>query len=303
MPLTLAFPAPAAPMSDVPGLAVLARIAAETDLDDGVRVAGALVPVPSGHGRLVTTALADALHARYFRGQKLSQPDNLGPSARKVRGDDRTFRADSPVVGRRGDAFCQRLAGTLHPDFFRRDGWRFAYRTSAGVPSFVVTSGSAARDTASCFLHLQPGTAPEVFARLVTTLDGYGVGFRAELAGDQAACHRTDAAVVTVCRSDASALARVALRVQQSLPFALAPSVPAFTRQLAPGIALADEPGPATTFGRHRCRLVAAGLVAAGHGAGPAARRQAVLQTLAQAGLDPVALHLNPGSSDVDLRR
>ncbi|HEV7870451.1 MAG TPA: T3SS effector HopA1 family protein [Modestobacter sp.] len=297
MPLTLAFPAPAAPMSDVPGLAVLARIAEETDLDDGVRIAGELVPVPSGHGRLVTTALADALHARYFRG------DGPGPSAPKVRGEDRTVGAESPVAGRRGYDFCRRLADTLRPDLFRRAGWRFTYRISAGSPSFVVTLGSAARDTASCFLHLQPGTAPEVFARLVTALDGYGLDFRAELAGDPAGCIRTDTAVVTVDRSAASALARLALRMQQRAPFALAPSVPAFTRQLAPGVALADEPGPDSPFGRHRCRLVAAGLVAAGHGAGPAARRAAVLRTLTAAGLDPVALHLNPGSRDVDLRR
>jgi hypothetical protein len=56
-------------MSRIPGLDVLARIAEETDLDDGIRVAGEFVPVPSGSGRLVTTALADALHARYFRGE------------------------------------------------------------------------------------------------------------------------------------------------------------------------------------------------------------------------------------------
>jgi hypothetical protein len=202
--------------------------------------------------------------------------------------------------GRRGDAFCRRLADALRPEFFCRDGWRFAYRTAAGVPSFVVSAGTPAGDTASCFLHLQPGTAPEVFARLVSALDGYGVGFRAELAGDPASCVRTDTAVVTVDRSDASALARLALRVHQRSPFALAPAVPAFTRRLAPGIALADEPGPGpgTTFGRHRCRLVAAGLVAAGPGAGPAGRRAAVLELLARAGLDPAALHLNPGNPE-----
>ncbi|TFV87179.1 T3SS effector HopA1 family protein [Blastococcus sp. CT_GayMR16] len=284
MPLALDFPAPAGPMTAVPALDLLARITEETDLDDGVRVAGDLVAVPRGPGRLMTTALADALHARYFRGIA------------------RASGAESPG-GRRGDAFCRRLADALRPDFLRRDGWRFSYRTAAGVPSFVITVGAAAPDRASCFLHLQPSTAPEVFARLVTALDGYGVGFRAELAGDPAACAPSDTAVVTVARSDASALARVALRVHQRSPFVLAAAVPGFTRQLAPGIALADEPGTGTPFGRHRCRLVAAGIVAAGHGAGPAARRESVLRTLSAACLDPVALHLNPGACDVDLSR
>jgi hypothetical protein len=284
MPHTLVFPAPPAPMSDVPGLAVLARIVEETDLDDGVRVAGELVAPPPRSGRLVTSALTEALHARYFQ-------------------DDRTFGAGRPGRARRGADFCRRVTEALQPEFFRGDDWRFAYRTTAGMPSFVVAAGPSAGDATSCFLHLRPGTAPEVFARLITAIDGYGVAFRAELAGDPDACVRADAAVVTVARGDASTLARVALRVQQRAPFALAPSVPAFTRQLAPGIALADEPGPGTTFGRHRCRLVAAGLLAAGPGAGLSARRAAVLKTLERVGLDPTALHLNPGSREIDVSR
>ena len=277
MPLTLTVPS--APMSSNPALTALARIIEETELDDGVRVAGELVEAAAEHGRLLTTALADALHTRYFRG--LSAP--------RVQ------------AGRRGDDFCRRLAAALHPDFFRGDDWRFSYRTSDDGPAFVVASGSPARDSASCFLHLQPGTAAEVFARLLIALDGYGLGFRAELAGDPAACVRTDTAVVTVRRSDVATLVRAARRLQQRSPFALVASVPAFTRQLAPGVALADDPGPGTSFGRHRCGLIAAGLVTAGQGAGPAARREAVLQTLANAGLDPAALHLNPGSREFEV--
>lgn len=268
MPLTIV--APAAPMSAVPALDVLAQIADEVEWDGDVRVAGELV-----RGRFLTTALADALHARHFRG---------------VHGSSRPA-----APGRRGSDFCRRLAGALPP----AGTGRFAYRIAAGVPSFVLTSNPPAGAATSCFLHLSPGTAPEVFARLIGALDGYGIGFHAELAGDPAACRRADAAVVTVARGDAAALARAAVRLEQRAPFALAPSVPAFTRQLAPGVGLADEPGSGTTFGRHRCRLVAAGLVAAGPGAGAAGRHAAVLDRLVAAGLDPAAPHLDPGSTEV----
>jgi hypothetical protein len=283
MTAALAFPTPAGPMSRVPSLDVLTRITEETDLGDGVRIAGELVPVTACHDRLLATALTDALHTRYFRGTA------------------RTFGTESPEGGRRGHDFCHRLADTLQPYLFRRDGWRFSYRTTDGVPSFAITAGTVGGETASCFLHLRPGTAPDLFARVVTALDGYGLGFRAELAGDHDACLRSDAAVITVGRDDVPALARVALRLGERAPFALAPSVPAFTRQIAPGVALADQPGPGTSFGRHRCRLVAAGLVAAGHGAGPADRRAAVLEALHSAGLDPAALHLNQGNADFRL--
>jgi hypothetical protein len=283
MSAALAFPTPDGPMSRVPSLDVLTRISEETELGDGVRIAGDLVPVTACHDRFVTTALTDAIYARYFRA-------SLG-----------TFGTESPQ-GRRGRDFCRRLADTLQPYLFRRDAWRFSYRTTGGVPSFVVAAGGPVDgEAATCFLHLQPGTAPDLFARAVTTLDGYGLGFRAELAGDPDACRRTDAAVLTVRRDDIPAVARVALRLGERAPFALAPSVPAFTRQIAPGVAIADHPGSGTSFGRHRSRLIAAGLVAAGHGAGPAHRRAAVLAALRKAGLDPAALHLNPGNAEFRL--
>jgi hypothetical protein len=281
MSTALAFPTPDGPMSQVPSLDVLDRISEETELGDGVRVAGELIPITARHDGLLTTALTDAIHARYFR---------------RTTG---TFHTDCRRPGRRGRDFCQRLADTLQPYLFRRDAWRFSYRTTDGVPSFVVAAGNAVDgEAATCFLHLQPGTAPDLFARVVTTLDGYGLDFRAELAGDPDACRRADAAVLTVRREDVPAVARVALRLGERAPFALAPSVPAFTRQIAAGVALADHPGHHTSFGRHRSRLIAVGLVAAGHGAGRAHRRAAVLASLTRAGLDPAALHLNPGNPD-----
>jgi hypothetical protein len=293
MSVVLSFPAPAGPMSRVPSLDVLTRIVEETDLGDGVRIGGELVPVTACHDRLVTTALTDALHARYFHG---------GLSVPRIRSEGRTSGSGRPGVGRRGGDFCRRLADTLQPYLFRRDGWLFAYRTSAGVPSFTVAAGGEIRgDTASCFLHLHPGTAPDLFARVITAVDGYGLAFRAELAGDSEACLRADAAVVTVRRDELSTVARVALRLSERTPFALIGSVPAFTRQIAPGVALADRPGNGASFGRSRFRLVAAGLVAAGHGAGPIARRAAVLTQLTAAGLDPAALHLNPGNPEFRL--
>ncbi len=287
MPLTLDEPPPAAPLSRGPWDDLLTRIAEETELDGSVRVAGKLLPVPR-NCRLAVAALADALHARYVR-----------PGAAPYTA--RPFRA--------GGSACARLAAALHPEFLGRDGWTFTYRSESGVPVLVLTSGGgpgrtqARRARASCFLDLNPGIAPEAFALLVTTLDGHGLGLRAELRGDPAFPERVGAAVITVARSDAAAVVRVALRMRERSPLAVGGSVAAFTRELAPGIGLADEPEGGPDLGRHRCRLIAAALLAAGSGAGPAARRDAVLRTLVDAGLDPAALHLNPGSPEFRLDR
>jgi len=282
MPVAVKEPPPAG-LSRSPWIALLARIADEVELDGSVRVAGELLPLPRGGRRLVADSLADALYARYFRFP-------AGPHL-----------APRPAKHRRGGDACLRLADALPPEFLGRDGWTFAYRTESGVPHFAVTAGERTAERASCFLDLAPAIAPEVFGRLVTALDGYGLGFRAELRGDPGFPERIGSVIVTVARTDAPALARVALRLRQRSPFVFGGSVPAFTRLLAPGIAIADEPGDGTDVGRHRCRVVAAGLVAAGPGAGPGERRAAILQALTDACLDPAALHLNPGNPEFRL--
>ncbi|MCW2636607.1 MAG: hypothetical protein JWQ99_2974, partial [Blastococcus sp.] len=250
-PLTLDEPPPATPRSHIPWIALLTRIAEETELDGSVRIAGDLLPVPSG--RRPATALTDALLARYVRSP---------PHARRA--------APMPTAGRGAAQACARLASALRPQFFGRDGWTFTYRDESGVPAFVVGAGTdpvAARG--SCFLDLTPRVAPEVFAQLVTTLEGYGIGFRAELRGDPWFPDQVRAAVVTVARDSVAALVHIVLRTTERSPLLVGDSVPAFTRAVAPGIGLADEPHDGTPFDRHRCRLIAAALVAAGPAAGP----------------------------------
>jgi hypothetical protein len=285
VPLTLTGSTPAPALHRAPWAALLTRIAEETELGPGgVHVAGRQLPVRDGR-RLLTTVLTDALHEQYFLAARAS-----GAEPPRVR-------------GRRGKEFFGRLADALGPQFLGSTGWRLAYRTASGTPFFVVT-GSAVRGghtAASCFLDLHAGTAPEVFARLVTTLEGYGLGFDARLAGDPAACGRADSAVVTVARGELPIVARIGLRLRERLPFAFGSRVPAFTRPVTPGIALADEPRSGGDFGRERCRVIANGLAMAAPGAGAAERRAAVLRSLTDACLDPAALHLEPGNPEFEL--
>ncbi|MCW2700356.1 MAG: hypothetical protein JWQ45_1891 [Blastococcus sp.] len=284
MHLAIDDPPPAAPLPRGPWADLLARIADEVVLDGSVRIAGELVSARIGC-RLLTAALSDALHERYFR----SSPSLRGPRA---------------TTGRGGGGTVTRIALALRQQFLGRDGWTFRYGSAAGVPVFVVAAGGGPGNVAtSVFLDLTPAIAPEVFARMVTTLEGYGLGFRAELRGESAYPERLGAAVVTVARPHAAAVARIALRMRERSPLTFGTSVAPFTRPLAPGIGLADEPGNGMDFGRHRCRLIASALVAAGPGAGPAQRRAAVVQGLIDAGLDPAALHLNPGHREVPTGR
>ena len=210
---------PPAPMSAVPALAIL-----DPDRRRGRprrrRPRPALAPTSACHDRLLTTALADLSRA-------LTSAESTGLSC-----------AGSPA---RRDGGAATSAGgsadALQPELVRRDGWRFSlpHRRRRAVLRGRRGQRPRRRVPRAASSTSQPGTAPEVFARLVTTLDGYGIGLprRAGRRPGRLPCART-APSSPCARDDAPTVARVALRLQQRAPFALAPSVPAFARQIAP---------------------------------------------------------------------
>lgn len=112
---------------------------------------------------------------------------------------------------------------------------------------------------------------------------------------------RPDRAVLYLTR-DAFPAATPAIRdAHATLEDAFVPHVPRLTRLLAPGLALADDPGTGDSFGQHCCALVADAV--SGDGAGsvdPEERVAAIVAHLAAAGLDPARPYLrSAGDEDV----
>jgi hypothetical protein len=125
-----------------------------------------------------------------------------------------------------------------------------------------------------------------VLARLVADLDAKGLPFTAGLLLTTA--DRPDAATVCAARARIDGVAALVLR---RAPGAVAAPVPAFTLALAPGVAIADDPDDGSDFGMHRCRAVAAGLLAAGPAATAGSRLAAVRWSLSASGVDPRSPH------------
>ena len=77
-------------------------------------------------------------------------------------------------------------------------------------------------------------------------------------------------------------------------------ATPVFTKVLAPGIGLAEDPGEKLSFGEHRCRILADGLVSAQEqGRRALADRMAIVQArFAEAEVDLERPFLKPGSTD-----
>ena len=337
MSLTLDAPPAAAPVGAWTGL--LTRIAAETQVGvDGFRLGTDVVPVAGrrghGHRQVLIGTLTHALYQRFYHhhatphlaGGALDAVDKRPASARgdaqfcrrltEALGDRHYWEPGWRVVERTdsGAAVVERADLRLHvtaEEFTEGDGGalvRFpADRPWASTGFHVVTGTTGpvqrADGLARVYLHLLPSTAPEVFARLVAALDAEGLHFTAKVLNDPLAFGRPDSAVVYVARELVPVVVRAVVAERGRASSSFGRSVPAFTREVLPGVAVADDPGPGTSFGQHRCCSIAAGIVAAGPGAGPAERLAAVVDALTGDGLDVSALHLGPGRDEFELGR
>jgi hypothetical protein len=118
--------------------------------------------------------------------------------------------------------------------------------------------------------------------------------FRLKVASEPPSYTRCDAGVLYTLCSEYNTVVAVVANVHRELALALKPATPAYTKPLAPGLGLAEDPSGGTeSFGQSRCQLLAEAIV---DGAGNV---DAVAERFAQAGIDLDRPYLNPGSADV----
>jgi len=163
-------------------------------------------------------------------------------------------------------------------------GWHHAPGAKPHAPS---TPG-----TARAYWHLcREGALPAV--RALRLLDEQGLSYHFKVLNDPGQFVRCDAAVLYAPRESMGDPALAAFC--RALAPWLRPGTPAFARPVAKGVALADDPGGGESFGLHRCRLAAQGLLAAQRDGRD--RLAAMEEELRKAGLD--APHLAPGRSEI----
>lgn len=140
-----------------------------------------------------------------------------------------------------------------------------------------------------------------LFVHSVTKrLNGAGIAFRMKVLDDRDAYVRCDAGILYVQAEDYSSAAPVLHAVYSDVAGHLMDKVPVFTKRLAPGLALAEDPGTGRSFGLHRCRILAEGILRA-HELGRRSqdeRLEVVVDHFQSAGVNLCAPYLNPGSVD-----
>ena len=122
-------------------------------------------------------------------------------------------------------------------------------------------SASAGRIVVRLYWNLTAeGAVP--FVRAATKrLNEAGVAFRLKVLSDPELFSRCDAAVIYLPREDYQRLDKVMTAIYSTVREHLKPDIPVFTKGLAQGVGLAEDPANGDSFGMSRCRLVASGVV------------------------------------------
>jgi hypothetical protein len=124
--------------------------------------------------------------------------------------------------------------------------------------------------------------------------------FRFKVLSDPDSYERCDAAVIYIPADGYMEVAPIVEQIHGRISAVLRPATPVFTKRLAPGLGLAEDPPGGHSFGMHRCGLVADGLIVAHSETAPLLeeRVEFVISRFAEAGINIDAPFLNPGSTD-----
>jgi hypothetical protein len=146
------------------------------------------------------------------------------------------------------------------------------------------------------YFSVRPDSVAAVLRVLTVALASHAMRFVLKCPLHPSHYLRADALVLYVERSSAAAAETLARQAAFETAGRLRSSRPALTRALAPGVSMADDPGPDTSFGEHRCRLLAPAVRSLMET--PAASIDEALArlqgALANAGVDPARPWLSP---------
>jgi len=110
------------------------------------------------------------------------------------------------------------------------------------------------------YWNLRAEAAVKYMASATRLFNESRVPFRTKVLSDPRSYSRADAGVLYVEQRATSRIVPTIRRLYELIKEGLRDDVPMFTKKLAPGLGLAEDPGSGLSFGQSRCTLVAQGL-------------------------------------------
>lgn len=173
------------------------------------------------------------------------------------------------------------------------------------APGYYMAIGDRDLDAGApitrIYFNLDDAGAVALVRSVTTILNEGRVPFRLKIADHPSRFDRCDSGVLYARRRDRARLWPLLRIVRARLGARIGATVPAFTKQIAPGIAAADEPRSGESFGMDRCRLAARGLIRAAMKcrSGPGERIAEIERAFAERELDLRQPFLNPQTRDI----
>jgi hypothetical protein len=177
------------------------------------------------------------------------------------------------------------------------------------IPGFYFAFGNGAqqdeRDMSDplvrLYWHLTADAAVQYMAVTTSLFNRAGIPFRTKVLSDPASYVRADAGVLYLERCWFDPARGLIKEIQRAVSAGLRADVPMFTKPLAEGLGLAEDPHNQMSFGQSRCKLAARALWACFvRGVGRADERSSLLMDAFRAeGLDPEFPYLDKNSTDL----
>lgn len=159
--------------------------------------------------------------------------------------------------------------------------------------------------TLSVYFNLNPDGAVAVMGTLTKCLNELSLPFTFKVPYDAADFQRYSTAVLSCQPAHYQSIRPVLEAIYAEYESYFRPEIPLFSKYLAPGLAIAQEPlasdNTSQPFGVHRCQIVASGLLTAYHHGDdtPIGRLNAIQQQFSTLGLTWQRPYLNANSEDI----
>ena len=140
--------------------------------------------------------------------------------------------------------FRPRESTTMHPGFY------YIFGEALG-------DDQDDRDLLRFYWNVKADGATKLVSLLTTRLNRFQLSFRLKILNNPAAYIRADAAVLYLNKRAYHLAAELLSDVYTQLTEELNPDTPLFTKKLAAGLGLAEEPTTGESFGQQRCRILA----------------------------------------------
>jgi hypothetical protein len=153
----------------------------------------------------------------------------------------------APGIGTHVNIFFPKESTTMQPGFY------FAYSKA-----FVDYTDDT--NIIRFYWHVDEKGAPDLVRAISSNLNRFLVPYRFKVLNNLHAFNRSDAAVLFLNKKYYRIVMELMPDIYGKVKGGLNPEIPLFSKQIAPGVGLAEDPGNGDSFGMSRCRMLAEGL-------------------------------------------